>query len=441
MKWVHLLFSNLLPIVVLLVGFLIAATLMRTKPSAERRPPERQARLVETTQIRPSTQQIVIPAMGRVTASKSVPLRPRVTGEVTEVSENFIPGGVFQAGDMILQVDPTDYEIEVLRRKAEVARAKSSLRLEMGQQYIAQQDFELLGENISEEDAEYVLRQPQLESAEAQLRVAEVQLEDAELNLRRTTIRSPFNAISLTRNANIGTLVNPNTTLTEIAGIDEFWVELEVPVDALQWINIPKTTMEPGSMVRLYDEAAWGQDVFREARVLRLTGEVNTQSRMATLLVSVADPLSFQPENAGKPELLLNSYVRAEIMGRSLDRVISIKRENLHEGDTIWTINSEGRLEIDPVNVIYRGPEDILIRMPGASNLQLITTNLTTPVEGMALRTDTGGPPDFRREGGGGRAGNAQGQRPRTEDKPEVARRNNPPPQSPATSSPPPNSN
>jgi RND family efflux transporter MFP subunit len=384
MKIIRILFSNLLPLTVLAAGIIIAVTLMRTKPIAERRPPQRQARLVETVTVNPSTQRIVIPAMGRVSAALRVPLRPRVTGEVVELSPDFIPGGVFAAGDVILKVDPTDYEIARLQRRAEVARAQSNLRLEEGANTSPGKTLNSWGESVSEEDAEFVLRQPQLESAQAQLKVAQAQLEDAELNLRRTIIRAPFNALALSRNANPGTLVNPNTTLTELAGVDEFWVELEVPVDALQWIDIPKTTNDLGSTVQLFDEAAWGEGVAREARVLRLTGEVDNRSRMATVLVSIKDPLSLLSENRGQPELLLNSYVRAEILGRNLEDVISLKREHLHENDTIWTINAEGRLEIDPVDVVYRGPEDILVRIPEINSLSVITTNLTTPVEGMA---------------------------------------------------------
>src|SRR5690606_30117842 len=109
-------------------------------------------------------------------------------------------------------------------RKSDLQTARADLSMEMGRQDVAQKDFELIGDELSPENKELVLRGPQLESAKADIAAAEAAVNQAELNLQRATIRAPFDAHIISRNANIGSQLAPGDALGRLVGIDEYWL-------------------------------------------------------------------------------------------------------------------------------------------------------------------------------------------------------------------------
>ena len=122
-------------------------------------------------------------ADGIVIPAQQVTLRPQVTGQVVDISEDVVPGGIVQAGQKLIEIDHRDYEILVRQRKSDVAKALKDLKVEEGSQAIAKQEYELLDEVISEEDRELVLREPQLASTKAAQESAQATLEKAQLDL------------------------------------------------------------------------------------------------------------------------------------------------------------------------------------------------------------------------------------------------------------------
>lgn len=376
----------LLPVAVLAVGAAATVWLLQTGPQAKSRPPVPNALLVEVTPIVFAPGRTVVEAMGTVMAARQVELRPRVSGEVVEMTPNLVPGGLFRAGDILLKLDPADYRLMVRQLEGEVAQAESELKLEQGNQDIARREFEILGEVVQEEDLGLVLRQPQLESVRARLETAKARLAQARLDLERTTVQVPFNAVVQSRNVELGARVSETTVLATMVGTDAFWVELAVPVQQLAWLRIPRNGEGDGSTVRLHDPA-WGPEVYRTGQVVRLTAGLEEQGRMARLLVKVDDPLNLRPENARRPKMFIGSYVRAELEGSELATVAKLDRRLLHDGDRVWIMDDENRLEVRPVEVAFRGRETVLIASGLQPGERLVVTDLAAPVPGTQLRT------------------------------------------------------
>ena len=377
-----------LPLVVVLLGVGIAMTLVTTAPRAKREPIARQARLVEVMPVVRSDVVVEVEVMGTVMPAREVMLQPQVSGEVLHISEDLLPGGRLRQGQELLRIDPADYALALRQREAELAQAQSMLRIEEGQQAIAQREFELLGEPATSQDSTLMLRQPQLQSVRASVAQAQAALERARLDLQRTRIRAPFNAIVQSREVNAGTRVTTASRLATLVGTDQYWLELAVPVDQLRWLVIPGINGNRGSLVRIYNESAWGAKSYREGRVIRLAGDLESEGRMARLLVAVEDPLALQAEQAGMPVLLLNSYVRAVIEGETLRDVAEVDRSLLRDQDRIWIMDPAGRLQIRPVSIPFRNRDTVLISDGIAAGEQLVVTDLATPVEGMALRLE-----------------------------------------------------
>ena len=376
------------PLLVIVIGIVIAVSLVKTGPKASRKPPVKQARLVEVTPLSMGTVTTEIEAMGTVVPARKVELHPQVSGEIIKVSEQYVPGGLFRAGDEILQIDPKDYVLAVKRRESEVAQAMSNVKIEQGQQIIAQREFEMVGEAIDEKNNDLILRKPQLESVQAQLSLAQATFEQARLDLQRTRIHAPFNSIVISRSANIGSRVLNSTLLATLVGTDQYWIEVAVPVDQLKWIRIPGPGINSGSSARIYNDNVWRDGEYREGKIMQLVGDLESEGRMARLLIAVEDPLDLDGKDGRKPRLLIDSYVRVIIDGTPQKSVISIDRKHVHDGNLVWIMDDQDRLNIRTVSILFRGKSNVLVTSGVKAGERLVTTDLSAPVNNMPLRLE-----------------------------------------------------
>jgi RND family efflux transporter MFP subunit len=375
-----------LPVIVIVISAAIAAWMMQSGPKAKPRPKTRNAVLVDVRLIELGPQTTTVSVMGTVKPQREVTLKPQVSGEIIKISDNLIPGGRFAMGDELLTIDPSDYQLVVKQIASEVARVEADIQMELGRQRVAQKEYELLGESVSEEEEALILREPQLESNRALLEGTKARLEQAQLDLKRTTVTTPFNALVMSRDINLGARVSPSSTLTTLVGSDSYWVEAPIPADQLKWISTGQQGKIFGSEVRIYDSVAWGSGRYRSGHLIGLTAMVEENGRMARLLAEVTDPLALQPDSQGQPKLLLGSYVRVEIEGEPLPMAASIERDLIHDGDRLWIMDEEGRLDIRPIEIAFRSQDKVLITGGISDGDQLITTNLPSPVQGMTLR-------------------------------------------------------
>ena len=175
--------KGVLPIAILAGSAVAAVNLMETAPKATRQAPERLARLVDVTTVQSGTDAVVVEAMGTVRAARKINLQPRVGGQVSWISPEFVPGGFIAKGQPILRIDPTDFELVVKQKEAALAEAKANLKIEAGQQTIARREYELLAKKVTTEERDLVLRQPQLATVEAAVDTAEAALRQAKLGL------------------------------------------------------------------------------------------------------------------------------------------------------------------------------------------------------------------------------------------------------------------
>lgn len=370
---------------ILLGGGAVTVLIFSTEPTAERTGATREtAMLVNVIGVERDTVRPTIEAMGTVRPSQEVVLSPQVSGRVIRRSEAFTPGGYVQEGDTLLQIDPSDYENTLQQRRSELRQAVADLKLEMGRQDVAQQDYQLLGDTLSSENRALVLREPQLNSARSSVESARAAVEQAELNLRRTTITAPFDAHILTRNVNVGSQVAPGDNLARLLGLDTYWVEATVPLSKLRWLTMPEDGTR-GSAVRVRNRTAWESGVYREGYMHRLVGALEDQTRMARVLISVPDPHARRTDDSDRPRLMIGSYVEAQMQAQTLNDVVQLNRDYVRDDETVWVMEDK-ELRIRDVNIVFRDAQYAYIDEGLAEHDQVVTTNLSTVSEGAPLR-------------------------------------------------------
>ena len=115
------------PLAILLGGFALAALLIATGPRVEQRAPDRAAPLVRVVEARPQTVQLHVRAHGTVVPRTESELVPEASGRVLEISPSLVSGGFFQQDEVLLRIDPLDYEVALEQARAGLARATSDL--------------------------------------------------------------------------------------------------------------------------------------------------------------------------------------------------------------------------------------------------------------------------------------------------------------------------
>jgi RND family efflux transporter MFP subunit len=399
----------LMPLAALACGVAITLYLLNTGPQAKpaARPPA--ALLVEVKRLSAGPQQTRVSAMGEIIPAREIDIKPQVGGEIVRISEEFQLGGYFSEGQEMVAIDRTDYELVFQQLKSDVAKAESDLELEMGNQRIAEREYALLGEQVSDEERNLILRKPQLEKLQAVRDDALSRLHQARINLERTVVNAPFNGVLAEKLVDRGTRVSESTTLARIVGTDSFWLRLTLPVEKLQWLKIPDSSGGNGSRVTVFPQGDTSPDISRQGRIVRLIASLEEQGRMAQVLVKIDDPLCKLPENSGKPKLLLGSYVRAEIEGLAIGSGYTIDRGNLHDGNTVWLMDENGRLDIRPVEVGYRGRDTVIVSSGVSDGEKLVVSTLSSPVPGTLLRLADGAKGERSRPGAKG-PGEGKGQ-------------------------------
>jgi hypothetical protein len=133
-------------------------------------------------------------------------------------------------------------------------------------------------------------------------------------------------------------------------------------------------------------DSVWASGTYRDGAVIRLLGQIEEQGRLAQVLVSVKDPLALDSDASDVPPVLVGSYVRVEIEGKTLPNVFAIKRDYLHDGENVWIMDENNRLKILPVVIVFRDKERVFLSNGLRAGDRIVTTDISAPVDGMLLR-------------------------------------------------------
>ena len=375
----------ILPIAVLIIGMLGAYALVKSREVVQTEPTEAPPPLVRVQSIYPTDFQLIVPAQGTVAPRTQTTLISQVAGQIIKVSPAFANGGFFEKGDVLLTIDPRDYEVAVAQAQVQVAQAKLRLAREEEEAEIAREEWKRLGNG---EPTDLVLRKPQIDEARATIAAAEGALMRANLNLQRTQIRAPYPGRVRTKNADVGQYVNPGSPLGQIYAIDYAEVRLPVPDDQLAYLDLPLSFRNnphhnSGPDVRFHATFA-GREHTYMGRIVRVEGEIDARSGMIALVGRVDNPYRQRDNNT--PPLAVGLFVTAEILGHRAENVVVIPRAALRGKNRVLVVTGN-RLYYRNIDVLRADAEKVVVRSGLKSGEQLCVSPIDTVVDGMRVRT------------------------------------------------------
>lgn len=389
-RWLRILGTTITCLAILGASAAAVVVINKTEPTAQQvNATRKSSALVDTITAERGTYSPQLVVLGTVEPAQDITLGPRISGQVVELSPEFIPGGMVSKGDLLLRIDPSDFENAVSISNSELLQKEALWEIEQARQRLAVKELEMLQDTIDDTNRGLVLREPQIASIKAEMAAAKASLERAQLDLDRTEVTAPFDAQILTQSVNIGSQVRPGDELARLIGVDEYWIMAAVPIRTLRWIQFPKTSEDgistEGSKVILRNTDAWGPDAQREGRVARLIGTLDQQTRLARVLITVADPLGRESD---APPLILDTLIETQIEGKEINDVIRLPRDYVRDQDTVWVMKEE-QLEIRETQVVFRDAEYAYIREGIEEGEDIVTTTLATVADGVGLRKIT----------------------------------------------------
>lgn len=378
------LFRYVLPPALIVASIIVVAFLAGNRPEPPENEPVETAMLVDTIAAEPAGDHFIVQAQGTVQPRTQTTLVPEVSGKVTHVSDEFVAGGFFRADEVLIEIDPSDYETAVKQAQAELAAARARFSDEKARSEQARRDWQKL-HGSEREPSDLVLRVPQLEEARAAVLAAEAALERARRNLERTHISLPYDGMVRSRSVDIGQYVGVGTTLGVAFAVDVAEVRLPLPDRDLAFVNLPQPGREQGPRptVRFYGDVS-GQRGSWEGEIVRTEGVVEESTRLTYAVARIEDPYGLLGEERSVP-LPMGTYVQAEIHGRSASGLIELPREALRDGDRLFIADEENRLEIRNVDVVRSTAQRVYLADSVEPGERVITTAIAAPIPGTRL--------------------------------------------------------
>lgn len=369
-----------------ILGLACAAALILywLRPPPERVELQRPPMLVDVAIVEPQSQQLWLHSQGSVAATTHTRLMTEVAGKVVAVSPAFEAGTLVDKDDMLLQIDPRDYQARVKRAEAAVAAARSNLSQERGRAAVAKKDMEdYPRKHVSDEARQLALRLPQVQDAAAQLDAAQADLDKALLDLERCTLRAPYRGIVKSRQADLGQYLSMAAPVGDLFAVDSAELRLPIAADNIQFLQ-PDTlggsaAQQASVPVILQDEQGqrWQAAIARSERVL------DERSRVLFLVARINDPYGL---NAATPPLRIGTFVSARIQGRQVDNVVVLPRRILRTGNTLWLVTDDNTLREQAISIFKAEGDQLIITGGLEPGQRVVLAALPNAIAGTAVQ-------------------------------------------------------
>ena len=366
-------------ILVLAAGTIfLCSALYSSKPQATKTVAKPLAPLVEVHELVNTDIPVTVYAQGVAMPALSIPLVSEVSGRVKWVSKQFENGGAFREGDVMVEIERGQYELDVARARSALANAEQRL-LRARSEMEARQGVEGLDTNdLGTGRAQVVQAQANVEAAKAELNVAEVRLS-------RTQIHAPFTGLVQEKRIGVGQVVSAGTKIGQMYSAGDMEVRLPLTDVQRQQLTLPVHGDDDGPSVVF--RARTG-DAFHEwhGRIVRTESQLNQRNRMLNVVARVGPPAVTDQNLERLPPLTAGTFLEATIAGETLKDVWVIPRAAMRADGVVWLVQADDRLHRRVVDPIHSDDTHIYVRGDFGALSHVVTSTLDYAVEGMAAR-------------------------------------------------------
>ncbi len=377
-------FVFIMPVIVIAATILGLMTMAALKPKPVEKEDTIKAAPVLVAEARREGVRLSITAQGEAKPRTQINLVPQVSGKVVYVSPKFKEGGSFKEGDVLLRVDPTEYQLRVVQARANVAQARTRLQSEEAEAAIARNEAIELG--LDETTSALAMREPQLAEARAMINSAEAALGEAELHLARTSIVAPFDGRIQSKAVDFGQYVTPGVELAKIFAVDIMEIALPLTDNELGQLGLSigfaETASQQGPEVKLSANVG-GMPHDWTGRITHTDSGYDPSTRVLFAYVSVEDPYGVAADD-GVP-LASGLFVTAAVQGRMIENSVVAPRSALRGKDRVYVAQSDNTLAIKYVTVASTDRDQVVITAGLSGGERVITSPIRGVADGMVI--------------------------------------------------------
>lgn len=375
----------LIPFAIILFGIAGMVILLMAYPEAEQVKVKAYKPLVRFQVVHSVSVQISVTSQGTVEPRTQSNVLAQVAGQIVKVSPRFAAGGYFKKGEVFLEIDPSDYRLAKIKAALQVAQAELRLAREEEEADLAAAEWDKAGKGDA---APLVLREPQLKEARASLNAAQAGFDQAVINLGRTTIKAPYDCRVRSKNADIGSVVNPGMSVALVYAIDYAEIRLPLPDAELAFLEISsfngKIKNNNNPDVQLTGVFAGKKHIWR-GKLVRMEGEIDPRSRMVHVVARVKDPYGISSGDGPYP-LSVGMFVTATIEGRNFENVFDIDRAALRGFNSVWVIDNQNKLHLRKVDILRQEKGRVILKAGLTDGEKICLTELDAFIDGMEVR-------------------------------------------------------
>lgn len=357
-------------------------------------------------------------AFGQIESSRTLEIRAAAGGRVIEIAPQFIEGGTVTEGQVLLKVDPTDAETvlqraqsDILDAEAEKREAERAIVLARDEQRAAEEQAGLrerafqrqrdlqergVGTAAAVEVAELAAaqaRQAVLSSrqavaqAEARIDQATTQLaravlvaEEAQRRLDDTVVTADFTGTLADVSVVQGRLISSNEQLARLIDADALEVAFRVSTQQFARLLDENGALAEADVTVVLD--VFGTNLTATGTLSRAGAAVGDGQTGRLLFATLDEAPGFRP----------GDFVTVRITEPPLDRVARLPSSALNAANQVLVIAAEDRLEEQPVTLVRRQGDDVLIRARDLEGREVVAERTPLLGAGIKVRPLRGGP-------------------------------------------------
>jgi RND family efflux transporter MFP subunit len=348
----------IIPLAVLAVAAAIAIAMVKSRSELPRREQPAMLPVVETVVVEPGPVPVTIQSRGIVTPRRNIELVTEVSGRVIWVDPGFLQGEEVTEGQLLLRIDPIDYEVAVSDARASLASAELSLA-----------------------EVKVVVMKAAIEEAEARVEAAKDRLRQAEIDLANTEIRAPFDAVVDVKRVGLGQYVQTGTPVMKLLSTGIAEVRLPLLASDVPFVKYGQD--EQGNWHELTLTATFGnvQHSWR-ARLARLERRVDEETRVFFLVAQVDRPYDLSLHSH---ILAMGLFVEATFEGAPIPEAVRLPRSALHNGGSVYVVR-DGKLLRRTVKLLRSEGESVIVSGLEAGD-PVVVSRLDLMTNGMAVDT------------------------------------------------------
>jgi RND family efflux transporter MFP subunit len=364
----------LLPVAVLAVAYGVAFVIRNTGPQIEVVTPEPQPLVVRVITAQPEHVRLTVASQGEVQAEHTIDFASELQGRITHMSPAFVTGGYFKAGDVLLELDSTDYELARVRAEARVAEEIEAMEVEKSEAALAAEGL-------------FPLREARVASAEARVQSARAEVAQAEADLKRTRIKVPFDGRVWFSQVDLGQYVSKGQALGRLYSTGIAEIRLPLTDQQLRYLDLPfgarPTDKLPETPVTMRAEVG-GRAAEWQGQLHRMEGAVDPDNRVWYAVVRVEDPYGLEHPEQTTP-LAVGLFVEAEIKGRAVDNIYRLPRSALRNEDSVLIADPDNRLRRRKVEVLRTDFQTVLISGGLEAGVRVCVSPVEAFVDGLIV--------------------------------------------------------